>query len=31
MFDEKSRLIDHKQHYYEFNATEMNQKGVKMN
>jgi hypothetical protein len=31
MFHNKIRLLDDKQHYYEFNATGMGQKGVKMN
>jgi hypothetical protein len=31
MFHDKIRLSDDKQYYYEFNATGMYQKGVKMN
>jgi hypothetical protein len=31
MFHNKLRLQDDKQYYYEFNATRMDQFGVKMN
>jgi hypothetical protein len=31
MFNDKIRLPDDKQHYYEFNATGMDKKGAKMN
>jgi hypothetical protein len=31
MFHDKTKLPDDKQYYYEFNATGMDQKGVKMN
>jgi hypothetical protein len=31
MFYDKIKLPDNKQYYYEFNATGMDQKGVKMN
>jgi hypothetical protein len=31
MFHDKTRLPDDKEYYYEFNATEMDQKGLKMN
>jgi hypothetical protein len=30
MFHNKTKLPDDKQYYYEFNATGMDQKGVKM-
>jgi hypothetical protein len=29
MFYDNARLLDDKQYYYEFNATRMDQKGVK--
>jgi hypothetical protein len=28
---DQNKLLDDKQHYYEFNASGMDQKGVKMN
>jgi hypothetical protein len=31
MFHDKTRLPNDKEYYYEFNATEMDQKGVKIN
>jgi hypothetical protein len=31
MFHNKIKLPDDKQYYYEFNATRMDQKGVKIN
>jgi hypothetical protein len=31
MFHDKTRLLDDKQYYYEFNATGTDQKGVKLN
>jgi hypothetical protein len=31
MFHDKTKLLDDKQYYNEFNATGMGQKGVKMN
>jgi hypothetical protein len=31
MFHNKIRLLDDKQHYYEFNATGIDKKGLKMN
>jgi hypothetical protein len=31
MFHDKTGLPDDKQYCYEFNATEMGQKGIKMN
>jgi hypothetical protein len=30
MFHDETRLLDDKQYYYEFNATGMDQKGIKI-